>query len=337
MQYKNSHLIMAGLTILTTALTVMPASWAARPGQNGAKSKAEFKVLHEFSGKKPLYPAGPAVAQGRDGSLYTTTSYGGTYDDGIVLKITTGGSLTVLVDFDSYNGSTGLTLGTDGNLYGTTFYGNNNLGTVFDITPGGDLTTLYDFSGPDYDAYPDAPPIEASDGNFYGTARGDFSGGGGEVYRMTQEGDETALFKFDGADGAAPADPLIQASDGNFYGTTNVGGGEDCGGYGCGTVFKVTLKGVLTVLHSFEVGRQIDGIYPCAPVTEGADGALYGTVLRGGYHGDGIIFRVTKQGKYTILDNFDGKNGEAPYTGLVLATDGNFYGVTLGGARFIWE
>ena len=103
-----------------------------------------------------------------------------------------------------------------------------------------------------------------------------------------------------------------------------------CEQYGCGTVFKLTRHGAFTLLHSFNV-KDFDGYYPYAPVTEGSDGKLYGTVTRGGKYGYGIVYRIARAGKYTILHSFDITDGETPFTGVVQATDGNLYGTTEGG------
>ena len=75
----------------------------------------------------------------------------------------------------------------------------------------------------------------------------------------------TTLASFDGTNGSAPAAPLIQASDGNLYGTTEYGGpisGCEGGFNPCGTVFKITLSGTLTTLHTFVYS---DGAFPCPP------------------------------------------------------------------------
>ena len=88
---------------------------------------AQFSVLYNF-GSKTGDPANPSfsgiVAQGRNGSLYGTTPSGGTSGAGAVFKITPAGILTILYSFtggiDGANPSSGLTLGTDGNFYGTT-------------------------------------------------------------------------------------------------------------------------------------------------------------------------------------------------------------------------
>ena len=66
----------------------------------------------------------------------------------------------------------------------------------------------------------------------------------------------TTLANFNGANGANPQSTLIQGIDGNLYGTTLNGGANCSSGGGCGTVFKVTLGGTLTTLHSFCTGGE---------------------------------------------------------------------------------
>jgi uncharacterized repeat protein (TIGR03803 family) len=70
-------------------------------------------------------------------------------------------------------------------------------------------------------------------------------------------------------------------------------------------------------------------------LVQGTDGNLYGTTSAGGAHGQGTVFKVTPAGTLTTLYNFCAKSrcadGSAPYGGLVLGTDGNFYGTTEAG------
>jgi uncharacterized repeat protein (TIGR03803 family) len=298
---------LACFVLATQMAMVLTVSTSAGAQENASKIK--LTVLYNFGGKKadPKYPQG-FIAQGRDGNLYATTPYGGTFRDGTVYRITPEGNLTVLYDLHKGSGFSGLTLGTDGDFYGATVTGGSGgnggqgYGTVFKTTSVGKLTTLYDFSGQNYDAYPHAPPIQARDGNFYGTTAGDFNGNGGTVYKMTPSGAESTLFKFDRTDGAAPADPLIQATDSNFYGTTSSGGKSGaCGQYGCGTVFRLTPQGHLTVLHNFGAG---DGFYPADPLIQGTDQNFYGTAQYGGPNALGVVFKITPKGKFCPAPHF---------------------------------
>ena len=87
----------------------------------------------------------PIVAiQGPDGNFYGTTAINGLHGGGTVFKITARGVLTTLYSFCAQTNCTdgadpvgGLTLGTDGNFYGTTSSGGtSNDGTVFKLAFG---------------------------------------------------------------------------------------------------------------------------------------------------------------------------------------------------------
>src|SRR4051812_41843489 len=83
---------------------------------------------------------------------------------------------------------------------------------------------------------PEAPLIEAADGNFYGTtayggaADGRIQHGGGTVFRMTPGGTLTILHEFTTEEGFAPSVALLQGTDGAFYGVTPYGGPAGSGG-----------------------------------------------------------------------------------------------------------
>lgn len=248
---------------------------------------------------------------------------------GTVFKITPAGTLTVIYSLDGTFGSEpygGLTLGTDGNFYGTAFGGGKfGYGTVFQITPGGSLKVFYNFTGGSDGSNPQAPPIPGTDGNFYGTTK---TGGTnvyyGTVYKITPSGTLTTLYSFDVTHGYYPVAPLVQGTDGNFYGTTIHGGASNEG-----IVFRITPSGKLTVLYSFDVTH---GDQPYSPLIQGNDGNFYGTTTGGGSTGYGTVFKLTPAGNLTVLYNFAAGTGPSvPYAGLVQATDGYFYGNTYQG------
>ena len=292
-----------------------------------------FSVLYNF-GSQLNDPQNPfsagIIAQGRDGNLYSSAS-GGANNLGAVYKITPGGTLTNIYNFGTISGdgntpNSGVTLGTDGNFYGTTYGGGTTpYGTVFKVTPSGSLTTLYNFTGGNDGALPLAPPIQGTDGSFYGTTCPLCNGapGNGSIYKITSSGTFSVLYDCDGTHCLNFWDPLIQGTDGSFYGTTEYGGAT-----GQGAVFKITSAGKLTVLYNFD---GTHGSIPLGPLAQGTDGNFYGTAESGGASNSGVVFRITPTGKLTVLHNMNGStDGSAPIPGLVQATDGNLYGVTLG-------
>lgn len=290
-------------------------------------ARAQFSVLYNL-GAKGGDPASPTfsgiVAQGRDGSLYSTTPSGGAHGAGAVFKVTPTGTLKVLYSFtggsDGSNPSSGLTVGTDGNFYGTTLGGGVNFdGTVFKITPGGVPTVLHSFNCTD-GCNPVAGLIQGADGNFYGTT----FAANGTVFKISSTGVFTTIHSFNFVDGSGPNALLVQGTDGNFYGTTDSGGMN-----GNGTVFRITSGGTFKQLHSFTCGG--DGCVPVAGLVQGADGSFYGTSREGGTNGDGTVFKISPTGTLTTLQTFTGADGAAPFGGLMLATDGNFYGTTSAG------
>ena len=127
------------------------------------------------------------------------------------------------------------------------------------ISPAQTFTTLVNYNGAN-GAEPRSALIQATDGNFYGTTEGQVEVSGGTVFRITPSGTLTALYTFCSqphcADGEYPEGGLVQAIDGDFYGTTSQGGSN-----ALGTIFKITMGGVLSTLHSFD---NTDGNGPSA-------------------------------------------------------------------------
>jgi uncharacterized repeat protein (TIGR03803 family) len=177
--------------------------------------------------------------------------------------------------------------------------------------------------------------VQGTDGALYGTTRYGGGEGGctdgevfgcGTVFKITRAGKLTTLYAFCAntgcTDGAEPRSALVLASDGTLYGTTSSGGGVNCYN-GCGTVFKVTQRGVLTTLHSFNV---TDGEIPFGALIQTTSRSFYGTTLDGGALGLGTVFKIAPDGTLTTLRNFDDASGGAPYDGLIQGTDENFYG-----------
>ncbi len=287
----------------------------------------KLSTLTVFNGTNGALPFGQIV-QGSDSNFYGTTAGGGTNDFGTVFKITSTGTLTTLHSFIGSDGQLvygGLVEGIDGNFYGTTIDGGAfSNGTVFVITPSGALTTLYSFQGTSADGlHPLCSLVQGSDTNFYGTTNGG-STNRGTVFVISPSGTLSNLYTFSGPDGNNPAAGLALGGDGNFYGTTSGGGTNNDG-----TVFMITPSGTLTTLHRF-VGT--DGFNPTAPLVLATNGNFYGTTQNGGAKNNGTVFQMTTAGTLTTLYSFKGKaDGGGSLGGLIQASDGNLYGMTLFG------
>jgi uncharacterized repeat protein (TIGR03803 family) len=238
---------------------------AGGPGSHGTIFKVNtngiLSIIHFFTGYDGASPQ-TGLTLGQDGKFYGTTSSGGANGMGMgtLFQITTNGALTTLHSFSptvsdgngantNYDGSSpgtgGLTLGADGNFYGTTTSGGpNGQGTIFQMTTNGILTTLHSFSptvnngngaSTNYDGSLPNGLTLGPDGKLYGTTGNGGANGQGTVFQVTTNGIFTNLYSFTSDyhgpniiqtnfDGANPHAGLTLGLDGNFYGTTSWGG-----------------------------------------------------------------------------------------------------------------
>jgi uncharacterized repeat protein (TIGR03803 family) len=280
-----------------------------------------------------------SLVQGPDGTLYGTTQNGGAHNSGTVFSYVIGGALTSLYSFDGPHGAnpvSALAFGPDGALYGTTYYGGTNgngNGTVFRITTNGALTSLFSFSTTN--AYPATTLCLAGDGNFYGgTTYGPANGASyftaGTLYRITPSGAYTHLVGLTNTIGFNPGNTFTLGADGAVYGTLQSGGTDNAG-----TAFRLTTNGSFTVLASFTYFTT--GGSPRGGLTLLGGTNFYGTAY-GGVGGYGSVYKLAvnvnsySNSLIQLVDSFNGvANGADPIGGLVLATDGKFYGATTDG------
>ncbi len=100
---------------------------------------------------------------------------------------------------------------------------------------------------------------------------------------------------------------------------------------GLGVVVSISPAGAFTALHDFNGN---DGQNPTGPLIFGANGKLYGTTVQGGSGSTdgGVVYEVSTSGVFTLLHELDPMaEGYETEGGLVLASDGNFYGIASSG------
>jgi uncharacterized repeat protein (TIGR03803 family) len=295
-----------------------------------------FNVLHSFTGGADGGTPTAGLTMDKAGNLYGVT---GLYAAGTVFKLTYKGSgwvFTPLYSFqggnDGANPEARVTVGPDGNLYGTTAGGGGSgWGTVFKLQPSPTAcktalcpwteTVLYRFSGGSDGGYPLAELVFDHAGNLYGTATygGDQNcyDGCGVVYKLTPSGGgwtESVLYSFTGGtDGSNPEAGLIFDPAGNLYGTASGGGSN-----GNGTVYQLTPSGsgwTEKTIYSFTGGSD-GGTPQASPVLDPA-GNLYGTSTA-------AVYELSPSGggwTFSVLYNLTGPTGA-----LFLDASGNLYG-----------
>ncbi len=356
-------------------LFLTAASLALSLSAPAARADYAESILHTFNA--PGAAAGDGqylysgVAQTSDGTFWGTTEDGGSAGEGTVWKYTVAGKYSVVHNFgDGSVANDGelpratLTVGPDGNLYGTAYSGGSgNAGVVYKITPSGTLTILHAFQG--ISAGDGSEPIASvtfgHDGKLYGTTAygvdnqdgggdDDFTGAdassgpaGGTIFSLNSDGsDYIVQYRFyesnETVDALSPYGTLAPASGSStvLYGTTYQAGPGDSGNVFAFTPGTTDGGGTIKILHSFNDGSVAnDGGGPfTGRLIVTSSGNLIGTTTSGGLYGRGVLFELAPDGSsYTILHAFgNGTDGQEPTGGLTLAGDGAYYGVTtLGG------
>ena len=152
-------------------------------------STGTFTLLANFNGPSPNISR-HTLTRGNDGNFYGTLSSPSVSDtSGTIFQMTPDGALKTLATFNVPNGINpvcSLTLGPDGNFYGTTQTGGaQNIGTIFMMTPNGYVTTLASFNGSTTGGQPVGGVVFDNAGNLYGTTVEGGLYNGGIVYVLT--------------------------------------------------------------------------------------------------------------------------------------------------------
>ena len=258
-------------------------------------------VLHQFTGQPDgSFPASRVIFDSA-GNMYGVTFFGGAYNDGAVYELSrNGGGWTenVIYTFNSNNQGLGvrfpggpLAIDPAGNLYGAAncnstlgcFYGD-----VWQLQPsqgGWTLNELYQFNGDD--GYQPVGVLRDSSGNLFGTTLGDGGRDSAAVYELSPSNggwNYTQVYNYGGF-GEDSTSALVMDSAGNLYGADSITGD--------GYIFKLTRSGngwTFSRLHSFS---GPDGAGAVGTLVLDNNGNLYGTTVRGGTYGYGVIWEIT--------------------------------------------
>jgi uncharacterized repeat protein (TIGR03803 family) len=299
-------------------------------------------TLHRFNGGNGNGPVATPIFD-RSGSLYGTTLYGGTDDQGTVFELSPDqdGKWTEKV-LHSFGGPDGegpygaLIFDSSGDLYGTTEYGGSNgAGTVFELSPQANGNwkeqVLHSFGLQGKDGiWPSTGLTFDASGNLYGTTfaggnryNGCFSDGCGTVFELSPgaggKWTETVLFRFTSG-GGNPTSGVIFDGSGNLYGATKnpAAGVFELGPGESGWTYKAIW------------GPSGEYSNPGGDLTFDAQGNLYGAT-------DDVVFELQpgqNQWTFAVLQEFNDNNepgGLSPNGGLIFDSKGNIYGTTYAG------
>lgn len=200
--------------------------------------------------------------------------------------------------------------------------------------PSATETLLYTFTNGADGAFPN-DLVAGTDGNFYGVTSN-------TMFRITPGGALTTLYTFCTSPSLCPNGKptpagLTLLSGDLFYGLDAISSGP-----GAPAFFDITSSGAYsTVLSLAPADGNPAGSAPGsgAKLVLGSDGNFYGADA-GPTDTSGSIFRITPGGVFTTLYTFSpttggiNSDGATPYSRLMQASDGNFYGTTYSGGTY---
>jgi len=326
----TKHISMATLVPALAGVVLAAMPLAARAGT--------LTVVHNFTGGSDGGSPVDGLMMNAKGTLFGTTSAGGTAALGAVFQMSGRGTQKVLHSFqggaDGATPNGGVIEDAKGTLFGTTTAGGAaGAGTVYSLR-GQTETVLYSFAGGTSDGMaPQAGLVQDASGNLYGTTTAGGAAGNGTVFELvapkSRKGAwaEKVLYSFGtGTDGAAPVGRVVLDTAGNLYGTTSLGGAS-----GYGTVFQLKPGATWTetILHSFQ--NTDDGNTPYAGLVADASGNFYGAATAGGNNGGGTIFELSpSNGSFTfaVLASVPGWGVSGTFRDILVQPNGVIYATT---------
>ncbi|MCW1884195.1 hypothetical protein OKA04_05595 [Luteolibacter flavescens] len=122
-----------------------------------------------------------------------------------------------------------------------------------------------------------------------------------------------------------PIGDIVSGGDGYFYGAVRW-----ADQYRGGAIIRVAPQQPVEIIHAFSFQQSwpvpnSGGSSPTTGLTKGADGAFYGVTQGGGAYGWGVIYRITREGDFSvILDVSDTHANGIDH--LIAGPDGFLYG-----------
>jgi len=255
-------------------------------------------VLHQFTGTPDGSLPLSRLIFDPAGNMYGVTFYGGLYNWGAAYELSPshgGWTENVIYSFNSIQGlgtalpQGSLALDGAGNLYGAAncndtlgcFYG-----AVWQLQPsqqGWTLNSLYQFNG--LDGYQPIGVIRDPSGNLYGPTFGAAGNDSGTIYELSPSNggwNYSLVYDFGFEDSASG---LVMDSFGNLYG----GNADYTGTY----VFKLTRSGNSWIFSKVHTFSGPDGLGPAGNLVFDSNGNLYGTTVKGGSYGYGVVWEIT--------------------------------------------
>lgn len=245
----------------------------------------------------------PGLIMDGAGNIFGTTQSGGSACDcGTIFEFSPTGQMTTLYAFTGGNDGkaplSGLVAIGD-NFYGTTSFGGTaGNGVIYKLAlVGGSWvqTPIHSLQGSDEGSYPYGGLTADSDGNLYGSTLAGGSGGGGTVFKLTNNAGVWSYqlaYSLVGVGG--PTGNLAVDSQGNIYGST-----EADGAFNGGSAFELMPSGqgwTYRTLHDFCLSG-CEGFAPLGKVTLDSAGNLYGTTVDGGTGcapiGCGLVWKIS--------------------------------------------
>ena len=334
------HLILLLLCITDTASSQIPELWGAMSLGGSFGIGGIIKINGDGSGyamdysctgganggsiQTTLLPQSPTL-------LYGCSTSGGTMARGDIFSYNPfTKTYTMLYSMDTLSGyypRGPICRAANGKIYGMTNNGGLfDKGVFFEFNPvNNQYTKIHDFDVTT-GQLPNGGVIESGVNNkLYGMTTSGGQNSAGVIFSYDYANNTfTIVHDFDFSFGFAAFGTLTLAGNGLLYGMT-FGGGT----VGYGVIFSLNPStNSYTVLHNFD---GTNGSAPMGQLIEDG-GTLYGCTSQGGTNNKGVIFSYSIAGNtLTKLHDFDVATGSGPFGGVMRASDGKLYGMTLSG------